>query len=303
MIDEAEVVIWGSCPFDMIRPRLLANKLTFAYSERLFKNAHDPIGNLGRMAKYFLRLKAYQKKHYLLCASAYAAEDYARIGLFKGRAYRWGYFPVCAEIADTDAFFAAKVPHSILFAGRMIDWKHPELPIRIAKRLTEEGIDFSLDMIGTGILEEKLRAEIESLGLSDRVHMHGAVAPSVVRQYMDHADIFLFPSDRNEGWGAVLNESMNSGCAVVANRAIGSVPFLLENEKNGLCYDTEEALYAAVKTLLLDRSLCKKYGSNAIETVSGVWRAQSAAERFCALANAIKSGCTDAPKSGPCSKI
>lgn len=48
---------------------------------------------------------------------------------------------------------------------------------------------------------------------------------SEVRSYMEKADIYLFTSDFNEGWGAVLNESMNSGCAVVASHAIGSVPF------------------------------------------------------------------------------
>lgn len=54
-----------------------------------------------------------------------------------------------------------------------------------------------------------------------------------VREHMEDADIFLFTSDYNGGRGAVLNESMNSGCMVAASHAIGSVPFLLEDGKRG----------------------------------------------------------------------
>ena len=49
---------------------------------------------------------------------------------------------------------------------------------------------------------------------------------------MEKSEIFLFTSDKGEGWGAVLNESMNSACAVVASHAIGSVPFLLKDGEN-----------------------------------------------------------------------
>ncbi len=52
--------------------------------------------------------------------------------------------------------------------------------------------------------------------------MLGAMSPDKVRAYMERADVFLFTSDFNEGWGAVLNESMNSGCAVVASHAMVS---------------------------------------------------------------------------------
>ena len=64
LIDNADVVIWGSCPFNLIKPRLKKNKLTFAYSERLFKGGTKGIGFWTRVLKYFLRLKRYQKNHY-----------------------------------------------------------------------------------------------------------------------------------------------------------------------------------------------------------------------------------------------
>ena len=36
-----------------------------------------------------------------------------------------------------------------------------------------------------------------------------------------------------EGWGAVVNEAMNSGCAVVADHMIGAAPWLIRQGENG----------------------------------------------------------------------
>jgi glycosyltransferase involved in cell wall biosynthesis len=77
------------------------------------------------------------------------------------------------------------------------------------------------------------------------------MAPEAVRDHMEAADIFLFTSDFNEGWGAVLNESMNSACAVVASHAIGSVPFLLKDGENGFIQTLLE-MYAETVNVLTD---------------------------------------------------
>ena len=239
VVNEAEVVIWGSCPFSMIRPRLREHKLTFAYSERIFKKGYRGIDFWGRVVKYFLRLAPYQKNHYLLCASAYAAEDYAKIGLFRGRTFKWGYFPKIKNYNLSD-LFARKAENkrtSILWVARFIEWKHPEAAILLAEELKHQGYLFDMNLIGSGVLEGQIKTMIEKRKLNDCMHILGTMSPEEVRTHMERANIFLFTSNQNEGWGAVLNESMNSGCAVVANRIIGSVPFLMEHGVNGLIYD------------------------------------------------------------------
>lgn len=73
---ESDVVIIGSAPNIFIRERLKANKLTFRYSERYFKQGLwrilDP-----RVLKYrFLNdFRNRNKQLYMLCASAYTASD------------------------------------------------------------------------------------------------------------------------------------------------------------------------------------------------------------------------------------
>lgn len=138
-----------------------------------------------------------------------------------------------------DELFARKRANarpSILWAGRLIGWKHPDASILVAEQLKAEGYEFDLNIIGNGDLDGFLKELICEKKLADCVHMLGAMKPQQVREHMERADFYLFTSDFNEGWGAVLNESMSSGCAVVASHATGSVPFMIQDGKNGLIY-------------------------------------------------------------------
>ena len=62
------------------------------------------------------------------------------------------------------------------------------------------------------------------------------MSPEKVRSVMEKSHIFVFTSSHLEGWGAVVNEAMNSGCAVVANVQAGAVPYLIEQGVNGIAY-------------------------------------------------------------------
>ena len=132
------------------------------------------------------------------------------------------------------------------------------------------------------------------------------MSPEEVRKHMEESEIFLFTSDRNEGWGAVLNEAMNSGCAVVASHAIGSVPYLIENKSNGLIYKDgdKDDLYIKVKYLLDFSQKRMKIGHAAYLTILNDWNAVKAAERVLTLSKTILNGekSPDIFTSGICSK-
>ena len=303
LIGEADVVIWGSCPFSLIKPRLKAGKLTFAYSERIFKKGYTGIAFWGRVVKYFFKLHKYQQNHFLLCASGYASEDYHRFGLFDGCAVKWGYFPETKEYKNIAELIHNKQPTSLLWVARMIDWKHPELAIQVAKQLKADGHQFHLNMIGIGELEEQLNNMIDNYGLQDCVHLLGAMKPEQVRKHMEQSQVFLFTSDCNEGWGAVLNEAMNSGCAVVANRDIGSVPFLVINGVNGLVYDDGDfdELYRHTVDLLNDATLRENIGRNAFYTITTMWNSKTAVKRLLLLIEKLKRNEENPFSDGVCS--
>ena len=140
-------------------------------------------------------------------------------------------------------------------------------------------------------------------GLQNSVHLIGSLPPEEVREYMEASSIFLFTSDCQEGWGAVLNESMNSGCAVIASDAAGSSGFLVHHNENGLIYRSGNImdLYSKVIKLVKDRNLTEDLGKAAYETMIRIWNPETAADRFLMLSKALQAG-NDTPFSdGPCS--
>ncbi len=302
LIDSADVVITGSAPEALLKNRIYNGKLVIRYSERLYKDSYHIKTWPARLFKYAKMFN--HKNMFLLCASAYSANDFALTFNFLRKAYKWGYFPEMRKYDDIRKVIENKHAGSLLWCARLIDWKHPELPILLAKRLKEDGYKFEINMLGNGEMEQGLKEKIATLDLSDCVHMLGSVSPQTVREYMEQSQIFLFTSDRNEGWGAVLNESMNSGCAIVADHAIGAVPFMVESGKNGLVYEDGnfESFYSSVKKLLEDSALCVRLGEAAYQTICDAWNAREAAERLLLLIDDFKRyGKSDRYIDGPCS--
>lgn len=302
---ESDVVIIGSAPDEFIKERLRQNKLTFRYCERFFKEGKwrifDPRVFSGRFKNDF----RYRNKNlYMLCASAYTAPDCRFILSYPNKTYKWGYFPEVDTDKNIDELISRKTPNSILWAGRQINWKHPEYAVYVAKRLKENNTPFTLNIIGDGDMHNTLKNMICENNLQNEVHLLDSMSPDKVREHMAKSEIFLFTSDKNEGWGAVLNEAMSAGCAVVASGEIGSVPYLIANGENGLVYDRKDknALLASVKRLIDNPALRRKIQKNAYETIKDVWNAEVATDRLLHLIDCIKNGTETGYKSGPCSR-
>lgn len=276
--------------------------IVFVFSERLFKGSAFGLKNLLRYLKYFTMYR-YSINSFLLCAGAYTARDYHLLGQYRDRAYKWGYFPQ-VKPQETSAILASKQQRSILWAGRFLTWKHPELMIHMAERLKADGVTFTASLIGDGELYGQLKAMIIQKGLTDDVHLLGAMSPDEVRAHMEQSEVFLFTSDRGEGWGAVLNEALNSCCVVLADNAIGSVPYLIRDGVNGYIYSDgdEDGLYRKLRAILDEPETQRPVALAANETMQSDWNADTAAERLIALAKALDAGLDTPFDTGVCSK-
>lgn len=307
LLADSDVVIFGSAPEKYMKERMKHRKLTFRYSERPLKQSRRQLLNLHTLKTMLHLYTRYVfAPQYLLCASAYTAGDCALVGAYWGKAYRWGYFPEI-HTYDTDELLKKKQSNAVLnllWVGRLISWKHPMDALAVAEALKRIGVPFVLNIIGIGEQEEMLKETILDKKLEDFVHLLGAMSPENVRDHMEKADIFLFTSDRSEGWGAVLNEAMNSGCAVVTNREIGSVPFLIDDKKNGLLYQGGNVRDLIDKVLYLAENPIKmaELGMAAYETMVTKWSPAVAADRFLKLSAGLMEGKHIRFSDGPCSK-
>lgn len=303
---DSDIVIVGSAPDLYLRDRILSGKITFRYSERFFKRGKwrilDPRVALAHYKGNF-RYRKYRNLH-ILCASAYTASDCRFIFSYPNRRFKWGYFTAVKD-DNIEKLMFNKLSGcvKILWVGRLIKWKHPEKSIEVAKKLIKNGLDVKLDIIGIGELEGDLKQMVSDYKLNDIVKFLGSMPPERVLENMGRANIFLFTSDQQEGWGAVLNESMSSGCAVVANRAIGSVPFLINNGENGLIYNGKtDHLYKQVEKLVKDKWLCEKLGKNSYYTMHNEWSPNIAAVRLVEFCKELLNGNVNVYKKGPLSR-
>ena len=298
MIEEADAVIFGGCEDEKyIEARLGAGKPVWRYSEPLYKTGrYKFVSPRGLRKKYHDHTRYRKKRVYLLCAGAYVAGDFRLVGAYGGKRFRYGYFPAFRQ-QDMEKLMAGKEQASqgrlrLLWAARMIDWKHPETALQVAAGLQEQGIDFQLDMIGDGTLYREIQEQARTLGLEQRVSFLGYRNPEETRAYMERAHIFLATSDRQEGWGAVINEAMNSGCALIAGKGMGAAPYLVRHGENGYLYDHKNPRQAVEFALELagDAALRRRLGSAAYETVRTLWNPQVAAQRLYACIAAEISG-------------
>lgn len=307
-----------SLPFET--ERMKYNKLSFEMGERWFKK-----GALSLLSPRLWKwLFAYnkgnwrRKKLFKLCCSAYCARDHYKLLTFKGKCYRWGYFTeVPSEyqhISHTD--FDSRVLR-IMWCARFIDWKHPETLIRLAEKLknyfesannrllSNYYSSFHIDMYGDGELLNETKKLSRELSTTDYVSFHGNVPNNIVREALRNHDLFVFTSDRSEGWGAVTNEAMSEGCVLIGSNEIGSVPFLVENGENGFIFRGKnvDSLFDVVVTVMSRGKELEKISYKGYLTMKDNWSPQVAAQSLLFLIDGLENENYDPITSGPCSRI
>ena len=106
------------------------------------------------------------------------------------------------------------------------------------------------------------------------------------------------------GWGAVVNEAMNSGCAVLVSHVVGAAPFLIKQNQNGRVYQygNMEEFCKSLEDYLDNPSLVSELGRNAYKTMTELWNIEIAVPRFLSIVRSIQSNQQFATaEDGPCS--
>lgn len=306
-IAESDVVLIGwTGREDIVTPRLRSGKTTLRVSERLYREGQwKAVSPRGLLAKYREHIRYRKEDICMLCAGAYAASDFHLIGAYPGKLFQWGYFTELRTYSEED-FLAMKPqegPLEIVWAGRFIPLKHPEYVVRLAKTLQTKGYAYRIHMLGSGELEPAVKQEVEREGMADSFAFYGYTPPEKVRDVMEKCHIHLFTSNHLEGWGAVVNEGMNSGCVEVVDARVGAAPYLIRHGINGLLY--EKGSYERMEALVLDLfenwEERRGMGRAAYETIRDMWNAEHAATALLRFVESLRQGRIEPEKEGPLS--
>ncbi len=303
---ESDVVIMGTAPEVLIEERLKLNKLTFRYSERPLKEGRWKVLVPHLAYKFYHNhFRNRHKELYILAAGAYCSSDYHFLKSYEGKCYKFGYFPeiVKKSFEELSKLKSGNKPMKVLWAGRFLKLKRPDLMVRAAATLKKQGMDFSLEFVGDGTELKGIKDMIDNEGLKDCTEFKGFLSPEDTRREMEGADIFVMTSNNLEGWGSVIYEALSAGCAVVASHAAGATPFLIEDGKNGFIFRSGDLpmLTEKLGTLLKNRELSEKMGEAAYRNMQDSWNPRVAAERLIALSESKLSGESLVYESGPLS--
>lgn len=135
---------------------------------------------------------------------------------------------------NKDALFPVENNKIILGnAGRLTKQKGQEHLIKLAKHLKERGLNFELQIAGTGELEDELKASIVQHKLAQEVKLLGFVED--IPNFMKSLHIFVL-SSLWEGFGFVIVEAMEKSKPVIAFN-LSSNPEIIAEGRTGYLVD------------------------------------------------------------------
>ncbi|MEM6333127.1 MAG: glycosyltransferase [Planctomycetota bacterium] len=150
--------------------------------------------------------------------------------------------------ADEPAVSRFAAPLRVIFVGRLVPYKGPDVLLDAAAPLVKQGV-VELTYAGDGPMMDGLRTTVEREGLGDGVRLLGRVPHDELAKELERAAVFGFPSIREFG-GAVVLEAMAMGAVPVVVGYGGPAELVTEETGYALPMAGREALTAAFRERL-----------------------------------------------------
>ena len=160
-------------------------------------------------------------------------------------------------------------PPVILGVGRLVEKKGFEFLLQACAVLRDRGVNYQCEIVGGGVLESALQAQIADLGLQDRVLMSGPMSQDDIKEKIKGSALLAAPcvhagDDDRDGLPTILLEAMALGTPCISTPVTG-IPEVVKHEETGLMVSEGNALALAnaCQRLLEDRLLGSELVSQA----------------------------------------
>jgi colanic acid/amylovoran biosynthesis glycosyltransferase len=163
------------------------------------------------------------------------------------------------------ASFSNATP-TIVAIGRLIGKKGFADLIRACGLLKKRGRDFHCEIVGDGLLEDELRAQILELDLRSRVRLVGPKSQTQIVHQLASASVFVLPAvvdpdGARDNLPTVIMEAMAAGLPVVST-SVGGIPEMVLQDETGFLVPSGDyvALADAIEKVIADPALARKLG-------------------------------------------
>lgn len=179
-----------------------------------------------RMPRGFLRWMKYSWEQirsgnsfdFILAMGEKGVRWFKRFGYSEQRVFLFTY--VTEQLAESH-FDEIQSSFRFLFVGQLISRKGVDLLLRAL--VLSPGSKLSI--VGDGHAKRSLRTLAQRCRITDRVAWLGQMDGAQVHARIAGADALVLPS-REDGWGAVVNESLTAGTPVICSTACGAADLI-----------------------------------------------------------------------------
>ncbi|MBP9987907.1 MAG: glycosyltransferase, partial [Ruminococcus sp.] len=147
-----------------------------------------------------------------------------------------------------------------IMAGSFLKVKGFERAVEVYSKLRDDGFDFSVIIMGMGYQRSSVEKVIQDTNMSDRITL--MEYQSNPYKYMANADAYVC-SSYAEGYSSTVTESVILGTPVITTECSGMHEIFGDRECGIICENSEEGLYQAIKKVLVNPDLLKKYKKEA----------------------------------------
>ena len=180
---------------------------------------------------------------------------------------------------------------TLIFAGQQNKKKNTESVLRACKRLSDQGMDYQLVMVGDGPDALYLRTLAHTLGIEDRVLFTGFLShrPTLMALY-ERADLMVFPSLYDNA-PMVVREAAAMGTPALLVAGSCSAEGIIHGDNGYLCQNTVESITQGIVDALPSTG---DVGIRARETIPIPWdrlMTQVVARYETLIQNKVKGGC------------
>lgn len=200
----------------------------------IHNNAYDARGLSPKTVGYLLA--GFRAKH-IFWVSQSSFDGYAFHKLFARKS------SVLYNVIDTDEIYTKlsqdsnSYDYDLIYVGRLTYQKNPQRLLRLCARLKRDKPDLKVAIVGTGELEEELKALCKELNLEDTVHFLG-FQPNPIKMVAGSKAMIL--TSRWEGTPMCALEAMALGTPVVSTPSDGMKDLLTDGVSGYLTESDEQ---------------------------------------------------------------
>jgi glycosyltransferase involved in cell wall biosynthesis len=254
---------------------LKIKELLFAWKFLLTKkNEFDLIHNFGRLA-YFVPILNSKVKKIMTYGRPVAQRGIKQVTSLPNQnliftacsnycvgtgnvAGRWETIYNAIDFSKYNLVEQVKPDAPLMFLGRMDKVKGLHTAIAVAIE-TGNKLLIGGNIPNTSDNLKYFKEQIEPQFDGKQIIYLGSLNDEQKNQYLSQAKALLFPIEWDEPFGMVMVEAMACGTPVIGFKK-GSVPEVIQNNKNGFIVENKEAMIQALqKITAIDRSVCRAY--------------------------------------------